>query len=105
MSNFEHRLKRAVAESQRPADESFASKVTQRIDAYESGRTLRLHILTVIALCLAGALGLGLYLSWNAARVASMALAMELSVTASVSSLALVAIAFIVLRPRTHARE
>jgi ABC-type proline/glycine betaine transport system permease subunit len=105
MNDLEHRLMRALAESRQRADEGFVSQVTQRIDAYESARTVHLYILTLIALCLAGALGLGLYLSWNAARVVSMTLAMTLSTTASVSSLALVAIALLVLRPRTHSRD
>jgi hypothetical protein len=105
MSDLEHRLMRALAESRQRADEDFVSKVTQRIDACESARTVRLYILTLIALCLASALGYGLYLTWNAARVVSMTLAMTLSTTASVSSLALVAIAFLVLRPRTHSRK
>jgi hypothetical protein len=105
MSDLEYRLTRALAESRQPADERFVSKVSQRVDTHESARTVRLYILTVMALCLAAALSYGLYLSWNAALVMSMQRAMAFSTTASLSSLALVAIAFLFLRPRTRARE
>lgn len=100
MSDLESRLMRALAESQQSADERFVGAVEHQIESYEAARTVRLFALSVIALCLAGALGYGLYLSWNAARVMSMPFAMELSTTASMFSLVLVAIAFVGMRPR-----
>jgi hypothetical protein len=102
MSDLEYRLMRALAQSRQPTDESFVSKVIQAVEANESARTMRLYALTVVALCLVGTLGYGLYLSWNAARVMSMTLATALSTTASVASLALAAIAFLVSRAQSR---
>jgi len=105
MSDLEHLFADALKKSQQPPDESFVSKVTQNIDAYESARTVRLCALTVLALYLAGTLGCGMYLSWNAAHAASLSGLPASPTVLSVSSLVLVAIASLVLRPRTRSRE
>ena len=103
MSDLESRLRRALADDEEPADDGFTSKVAQRIDSYELGRTVRLCVITLIAFYLTGTFVYGLYLSW----IAAQAVPTDPSTVwwTSVSSLALVGIASLVLRPRPHSRE
>ena len=104
MSDINNRLRRALAETHRPVDEDFARRVRDRIEVHERMRVVRLAILTLAALCLAGVLFQGLFLSWALPRDTSVAIAKLMWTIMPMFAVALLSVTF-VARWRRHLRE